>query len=285
MPLGQARARSGRARFSPRCWRHATAGHGRGRPASQAGAGRRPGEVPGRAGSLLAPSRGQLARCHASPDPRASARPIPASARPARRLAGWSRRRRRDLSWPYRSAHLRSSCSRWRASSSLTDGACACRSPLVISVAAGLLCGHGRVTAPRSHPRAGAMTARPVTSAGGDCRRGRAPWPGRHPGLAGRAVGPHPSRVRAGPWASGYGCFSLSSPRPVAMSGPGQQVALVLFADRFFEGRYEPAPQWGVTRRCACGWNLRRPPRGARQCRRAPLGHDGAAGIGLRVPG
>ena len=29
-------------------------------------------------------------------------------------------------------------------------------------------------------PLAGAVTARPVTSAGGDCRRGRAPWPGCH---------------------------------------------------------------------------------------------------------
>jgi hypothetical protein len=77
--------------------------------------------------SLLAPSCLQLARCHASPDPRASARPIPASARPARRLAGRPCGRRRDLSWPYRSAHLRSSCRRWRASSSISYG-CMCMS-------------------------------------------------------------------------------------------------------------------------------------------------------------
>src|SRR5580658_10705769 len=72
-------------------------------------------------------------------------------------------------------------------------------------------------------------------------------------GLASGAVGPHPSRARAGPAVSGYGCVSLSSPRPVAMSGPGYQVALVLFRDWFFKGRYEPPPHRGVTRRCARG--------------------------------
>ena len=57
--------------------------------------------------------------------------------------------------------------------------------------------------------------------AGGDGRSGRAPWPGRHRGLAGQAEEPHARGARAEPSASGYGFVSLSSPWPVAMSGPG----------------------------------------------------------------
>jgi hypothetical protein len=52
----------------------------------------------------------------ASPDPRASASPIATSADPARCPTG-RRRRRRDRDDRYRCADLRSSCSRWRASS------------------------------------------------------------------------------------------------------------------------------------------------------------------------
>ena len=52
-------------------------------------------------------------------------------------------------------------------------------------------------------------------------------------------------------------------PRPAAgIKGPGR------VGDWFSEGRYEPAPRVGVTRKCACGWNLPRRPL-ARQCRRA----------------
>ena len=59
------------------------------------------------------------------------------------------------------------------------------------------------------------------------------------------------------------------------MSGPGNQ-GPDRGGDWFFEGRYEPAPQVGVTRKCACGWNL---PRAARW-------HGSAAGParGTAVP-
>jgi len=100
-----------------------------------------------------------------------------------------------------------------------------------------------------------ACTARPVTS-GATFGHGRAPWPGRHPGPARRAEGPHVRGARAGPSASRYGFASLSSPRQAAMSGP-----VTRGPDRggtgFWEGCYEPARRAGVTRRCACGWNLR----------------------------
>ena len=56
------------------------------------------------------------AALQASADPRASASPIATSADPARCLTG-RRRRRRDRDDRYRCADLRSSCSRWRASS------------------------------------------------------------------------------------------------------------------------------------------------------------------------
>lgn len=98
-------------------------------------------------------------------------------------------------------------------------------------------------------------------------RHGQAPWPGRHPvSRAGRWG--HLSRARAGPLVSGYGCVSLSSPRPVGTSGPGWQGVLILFGDRFFKGRYEPAPHGGVTRRCARGGIFRGLARGT-MCRRA----------------
>ena len=59
------------------------------------------------------------------------------------------------------------------------------------------------------------------------------------------------------------------------MSGPGNQ-GPDRGGDWFFEGRYEPAPRVGVTRKCACGWNL---PRAARW-------HGSAAGParGTAVP-
>jgi hypothetical protein len=61
------------------------------------------------------------AGCQASPDPRASVRPIATSAHPARRLT--ERRPRRRGTWgPCRRADLRSSLSRWPASSSIMYG-------------------------------------------------------------------------------------------------------------------------------------------------------------------
>ena len=41
-------------------------------------------------------------------------------------------------------------------------------------------------------------------------------------------------------------CHLLDQP---PCPGPVNE-ALVMFGDWFFEGRYEPPPQWGVTRRC-----------------------------------
>src|SRR3974390_2989420 len=61
-------------------------------------------------------------------------------------------------------------------------------------------------------------------------------------------------------------------------------VALVLFGDWFFNGRYEPAPRWGVTRRGARGGIFRGRP-GARRGGGAAPGLDGAARVGQRVPG
>jgi hypothetical protein len=83
----------------------------------------------------------------ASPDPRASARPIATSADPARRLAE-GQRRRRDRDDRYRCADLRSSCSRWRASS------CAMYGCMVLSKRAVLirveLAARGGKAAPRA---------------------------------------------------------------------------------------------------------------------------------------
>ena len=158
-----------------------------------------------------------------------------ASARSARCRAD-SGRRRLDPSWAYRSAHLRSSRSRWRASSSLMYGCM-------------------------------------VLTSSGDGGPGRAPWRGRHRGLAGRAEVPHSRSARAEPSASGYGFVSLSSPRPCP--GPAAGRGPALLADRS-RGRYDPAPPWGVTRRWACGWNLPQP----------AAGHDSATGPtrGTAVP-
>jgi len=52
-------------------------------------------------------------------------------------------------------------------------------------------------------------------------RHGQAPWPGRHSGLAGRAAGPPPVALAPGPRSLDKDALHLSSPRPVAMSGPG----------------------------------------------------------------
>jgi hypothetical protein len=95
--------------------------------------------------------------CQASPDPWASVRPIATSAHPARCLTERRPRRRRATWGPSPSADLRSSLSRWPASSSIMYGC------IVSPIECGC-CGMSR-------------------SAG----NGRAPWPGPHLGLAGRA--------------------------------------------------------------------------------------------------
>ncbi|MGH3175010.1 MAG: hypothetical protein ACRDPF_14235, partial [Streptosporangiaceae bacterium] len=39
--------------------------------------------------------------------------------------------------------------------------------------------------------------------------------------------------------------------------GPAQVIARARrLGEWFFEGRYGPAPRWGVTQKCACRWNL-----------------------------
>ena len=85
---------------------------------------------------------------------------------------------------------------------------------------------------------------------GGDGRSGRAPWPGRHRGLAGRAEEPHARGARAEPSASGYGFVSLSSPWPVVMSGPGGRERPAVFGwtvpeDSMSRGRHGASPEGG----------------------------------------
>jgi hypothetical protein len=199
--------------------------HDRDRPARHS-ARHRLGDDPGHAGHAGCRRR-YLARCQASPDPRASASLILASARPPRFRAG-RRCRRRDPSWAYRSAALRSSRPRWRASSSLRYGMVltlpgpsrSSQRGRARSWAAGWhLAGRawqGRMGWTRLHPRDGGPWQHRPVPAGGDRRRGRAPWPGRYRDPGGRAEGPHARGARAGPSASGYGFVSLSSPRSVA---------------------------------------------------------------------
>jgi hypothetical protein len=77
-----------------------------------------------------------------------------------------------------------------------------------------------------------------------------------------------------------------SSPRPCP--GPAAGMGPALFADRS-AGRYDPAPPWGVTRRCACGWNLPQPAArhdsAARPTRRTPVPPGGRLRCAARGSG
>jgi hypothetical protein len=118
----------------------------------------------------------------------------------------------------------------------------------------------------------GTVTARPVT-----CWRG---LPARASALARTTSGSRGSGGRASRqerWRRALGFwirirFTVISS---VMSGPGSWEGPAVFADRS-RGRYELVPPWGVTRRCACGWNLPQPaarhdratgPDRARRCR------------------
>jgi hypothetical protein len=104
-------------------------------------------------------------------------------------------------------------------------------------------------------------------------------------GLAGRAVEHTPVALAPGPPSVDTDALHLSSPRPVATSGPGWQGALILFGDRFFKGRYEPAPHGGVTRRYARGGIFRGLARGTTVPPGRPAGTTVPPGIALRGPG
>ena len=117
--------------------------------------------------------------------------------------------------------------------------------------------------------------------------RGRAPWPGPHRGLAGRAEAPHARDAHAGPWAGGYGSASLpSSPRqPPIPQGRGRPT----LGSRPSGGRLRGDPvvggdcsarddmsrrlRWASPKGAHSGWNLLRratgtkvPPDGALTC-------------------
>lgn len=79
------------------------------------------------------------------------------------------------------------------------------------------------------------------------CGRGRAPWPGRPPGRAGRAEGAHSRGARAGSAASGYGFFSLSVISWAGLVRAGLTQRRARLRDRFSGGRYERVPGMGVT--------------------------------------
>jgi hypothetical protein len=171
------------------------------------GAGRELAGGPGRTGRAAGCQAGHLPWCQASLDPRASARPSTASARPAR----WrtERRRRRCRSGAYRPADLRSSRSRWRANSSITYG---CMVHRVISGSRGLAvrgsAGHRRVARIRGPET---VMARPVI-----CWRG---FPARASALArtmsgSRGPGGRASRQARSRRALGLSariCFTLVS--------------------------------------------------------------------------
>src|SRR5580693_7662929 len=97
-------------------------------------------------------------------------------------------------------------------------------------------------------------------------------------GSGGRASRQERSRRALGLWIRI--CFTVISS---AMSGPGSREDPAVFADRS-RGRYGPAPPWGVTRRCASGWNLPRPAARHDSAAGSAPGHGGAArGTGCGV--
>jgi hypothetical protein len=96
-----------------------------------------------------------------------------------------------------------------------------------------------------------------------DHRRGRAPWPGPHPGSAGRAGGLHATGARAGPAASGNGSAALCLISLISRPSRG--------------GRWPPArPAWPGSsgNRTDPGRRRTSPESGGRVAfRRAAIGH------------
>ncbi len=169
----------------------------------------------------LARCRRRVAGCQASPEPRARVRPISISTHPVRRLRQPRRRRRSRGAGVRRRTDLRSSCSRWRMSSSIKYEFM----DVVLTI------GH----LPAGYRRG----------------RGRAPWPGRWPGPAGRAEGPHAQGVGARTAGYGYGfVYCLSSPQPVLYEPAS--ASLCSSSGRVPRGTAcVSAPGMGVTRKCA----------------------------------
>lgn len=166
----------------------------------------------------LARCRRRVAGCQASPEPWARVRPISISTHPVRRLRQPPRRRRNRGAGAHRRTDLCSSCSRWRMSSSIKYGFM----DIVLTI------GH----LPAGYRRG----------------RGRAPWPGRWPGPAGRAEGPHAQGVGAGTAAYGYGFVSLSVISSAGLVRAGLARVCARLRDWFLGERHACRP---------LGWALR----------------------------
>lgn len=119
---------------------------------------------PAETGLSLARCRRRVAGCQASTEPWARVRPISISTHPVRRLRQPPRRRRNRGAGVHRRTDLRSSCSRWRMSSSIKYGFM----DIVLTI--------GHLPAGRARARASALAR---TMAGSRGSGGRTSRPGR----------------------------------------------------------------------------------------------------------